>query len=150
MTMTETRFLNPGEGDKTIITGFEAVFKTTETLTGDLLDYFVVTVPAAGGAPLHVHHKNDETLHVIQGTFSFQLEEKVIDAPEGAFVFIPRGVPHKFTNTGSTSGKMVGTFTPAGTFAFFDALSKIAPGDIDEIDAVNKKYGHELLEDGSY
>jgi mannose-6-phosphate isomerase-like protein (cupin superfamily) len=150
MATSEVRFLETGSGDKTIITGFEAVFKTKKDLTGDLEDYFVLTVPPGAGAPLHVHHKNDETLHVIEGTFTFQIEEKVMNAPNGAFVYIPRGVPHKFTNTGASSGRMVGTFTPAGTFDFFDALTKIAPGDVDEIDAVNKKYGHELLEAGIY
>jgi len=150
MAKTEVRFLGADQGEKTIITGFEAVFKTKMDLTGDLEDYFVVTVPPGAGAPLHVHHKNDETLHVIEGTFTFQIEDKVMNAPAGAFVFIPRGVPHKFTNTGQSSGRMVGTFTPAGTFDFFDALTKIAPNDFAEIEAVNKKYGHELLEEGNY
>ena len=150
MAMTEVRFLAPKQGEKTVITGFEAVYKTKEGLTGDMQDYFLLTVPPGSGAPMHAHHKNDETLHVIEGTFSFQLEDKVMDAPTGAFVFIPRGVPHKFTNLGSSAGKMVGTFTPAGTFEFFDALTKISPDDFDEIAAVNKKYGHELLEEGSY
>ena len=45
---------------------------------------------------------------------------------------------------------MVGTFEPAGTFEFFDALTKVASGDFDEIEAINKKYGHELLEEGNY
>ncbi len=150
MAMTEVRFLAPNKGEKTIITGFEAVYKTKEDLTGDLEDYFLLTVPASGGAPLHVHHKNDETLHVIQGVFSFEVDGKVMDAPEGTFVFIPRGVPHKFSNTGTEPGKMVGTFTPAGTFEFFDALTKIPPNDFDDIEALNKKYGHELLEEGNY
>ncbi len=150
MAMTEVRFLEPKQGERTMITGFEAIYKTKQGLTGNRQDYFVLTVPPGGGAPLHIHHKNDETLHVIEGTFSMQINDKVMDAPPGAFVFIPRGVPHKFTNVGSSAGRLVGTFTPAGTFEFFDALTKLAPDDFDEIVAVSKKYGHEVLEEGSY
>lgn len=150
MSMTEVRFLETDQGDKTIITGFDAVFKTTTESTGDLEDYFVLTVPAGGGAPMHIHHKNDETLHVIEGSFTFEVGDSKWDAPEGSFVYIPRGVRHKFTNVGTEAGRLVGTFTPAGTFDFFDALTKVASDDFDEIEAINKKYGHELLEEGSY
>lgn len=148
--MNETRLLKPNEGQKTIITGFEAVYKTTKGETGDLLDYFELTVPAGQGAPLHIHHKNDETLHVVEGEFTFQIDDNEFPAPVGTFLSIPRGVAHKFTNVGSTEGTLIGTFTPAGTFDFFDKLTEVEQDDFEEIQAYSKKYGHEVLEEGTY
>ena len=148
--MSEVLLVKPGEGEKTLITGFNAIYRTNEDITGDLLDYFELVVPAGKGAPLHIHHKNDESLHVIEGTFTFQIDETVYDAPVGTFLFIPRGVAHKFTNVGDTEGRLVGTFTPSGTYEFFDKLTKVGQDDFEEIQAYSRKYGHEVLEEGSY
>lgn len=145
-TETQVSFLKPGEGHKTIITGFDAMYLTSPKITGDLMDYFLLTVPNGKGAPLHSHHKNDETLFVLSGEFTYQVNDKVSPAPEGTFVYLPRGVPHKFTNVGNTTGRLIGTFTPAGTFEFFHALTKLDPKDFDEIERVSKQYGHEILE----
>ena len=64
--MSEVLLVKPGEGEKTLITGFNAIYRTNEDITGDLLDYFELVVPAGKGAPLHIHHKNDEYLNVIE------------------------------------------------------------------------------------
>lgn len=148
--MSESRLLKPNEGEKTKITGFDAIYRTTKSVTGDLLDYFELVVPAGQGAPLHIHHKNDESLHVVEGAFTFQVEETEYKAPPETFLYIPRGVPHKFTNVGTTEGRLIGTFTPSGTFEFFDKLTKVSQDDFEEIQAYSKKYGHEVLEEGSY
>ncbi|TDQ21887.1 MULTISPECIES: cupin domain-containing protein [Tenacibaculum] len=148
--MVETVLLQPTEGEKTKITGFDAVYRTDIKTTGNLLDYFELKVPSGKGAPLHIHHKNDESLHVIEGEFTFQIGDEVHKAPKGTFLFLPRGVAHKFTNVGTTEGHLIGTFTPSGTFDFFDKLTKLAPDDFEEIQAYSKKYGHEVLEEGSY
>ncbi|MDC1162126.1 cupin domain-containing protein [Tenacibaculum sp.] len=148
--ITETRLLEPNEGDKTIITGFDAVFKTDKKITGDLLDYFELTVPAEKGAPLHIHHKNDESLHVLEGEFTFQVDDTVSKALPGTFIYIPRGTAHKFTNVGTTEGRLIGTFTPAGTYEFFHKLTGLGKDDFEEIQAYSRKYGHEVLEEGNY
>ncbi len=148
--MSETMLLKPREGQRTKITGFDAIYRTYKSVTGNLLDYFELVVPAGQGAPLHIHHKNDESLHVLAGDFTFQVEETESRAPTGTFLYIPRGVPHKFTNIGTTEGRLIGTFTPAGTFEFFDKLTELSQDDFEEIQAYSKKYGHEVLEAGNY
>lgn len=147
---TQVRFLMPGEGEKTKITGFDALYMTMPEVTGDLMDYFLLTVPSQGGAPLHIHHKNDETLFVQSGEFTFQVNDEISEAPQGSFVYLPRGVPHKFTNVGASEGRLIGTFTPAGTFEFFNALTKLPQDNFDEIVRLSTEYGHEVLEQGSY
>ena len=39
--MSEVKLLKPNEGEKTIITGFDAIYRTDQNITGDLLDYRV-------------------------------------------------------------------------------------------------------------
>ncbi|TYC63327.1 cupin domain-containing protein [Rhodobacterales bacterium] len=65
-----------------------------------------VTVLAYGndtegeGPKLHVH-PYDETFVVIEGQARFHVGDTVIDAVAGDVVFGPKGVPHKFVNSGS-------------------------------------------------
>ncbi len=148
--MSETMLRKPNEGQKTKITGFDAIYRTYKNTTGDLLDYFELVVPAGQGAPLHIHHKNDESLHVLEGDFTFQVDETESEAPPGTFLYIPRGVAHKFTNVGTKEGRLIGTFTPSGTYDFFDKLTELSQDDFEEIQAYSKKYGHEVLEEGTY
>jgi hypothetical protein len=35
--------------------------------TGGAFDYFIVEVAPKGGPPLHVHHKQEETIHALKG-----------------------------------------------------------------------------------
>jgi quercetin dioxygenase-like cupin family protein len=49
--------------------GRDPVFKVTGEDTGGALDYFTVEVGPKGGPPLHLHHKQEETIHVLKGRF---------------------------------------------------------------------------------
>ena len=43
-----------------------------------------------------------------------ELEEGAVAAPPGTFVLVPPGVPHAFTNHGSTPVRMFNIHAPAG------------------------------------
>jgi len=60
-----------------------------------------VSVPPGGGPPPHVHHREDESFHVIEGTLTVQVGEKILNASAGDFVYLPRGIGHSFKNTGT-------------------------------------------------
>ena len=47
--------------------------------------------------PVHIHHNEDEAWYVLDGHMTFYVEDEVLEAPSGAFVFAPRGLPHTFT-----------------------------------------------------
>src|SRR5512134_2402992 len=50
----------------------------------------------SGPGYLHVHHADDEAWHVLEGTLTFRLEDKEVDAPAGTTIFVPAGVPHDY------------------------------------------------------
>ena len=50
----------------------------------------------SGPATLHVHYEDDEAWHVLEGTMRFRFADREIEAPAGATVFVPAGVPHTY------------------------------------------------------
>ena len=94
--------------------------------TAGLLTALETTAAAGEGPPLHTHAHEDETLLVLEGSFRFRLADRVVAAPVGSFMFIPRGVPHTWQNVGDGPGRMFATFTPAGMERFFERFSEHA------------------------
>ena len=43
-------------------------------------------------------HPEDDVFYVLEGTMSFLLDSKWLDAPRGSFVLVPAGVTHDFEN----------------------------------------------------
>jgi uncharacterized RmlC-like cupin family protein len=85
-----------------------------------------VLVPPGGGPPPHVHHREDESFYLQEGTLMIQAGEEFIASP-GDFVHIPRGIVHCFKNTGPGSARMLVTATPAGLEKFFAEAFDPAP-----------------------
>jgi quercetin dioxygenase-like cupin family protein len=50
----------------------------------------------SGPGYLHVHYADDEAWHVLEGTLTFRLRDKQVEAPAGTTVFVPAGVPHDY------------------------------------------------------
>jgi quercetin dioxygenase-like cupin family protein len=55
---------------------------------------------ADGGAPLHIHTREDEALYVVAGTISVRIGDETREAPTGAFAWLPRGTPHAWDVVG--------------------------------------------------
>jgi quercetin dioxygenase-like cupin family protein len=73
----------------------------------------IVTVAAPGeGPPLHVHDQ-DELIYTLEGTLRIKLGDAMQEAPRGAFVFIPRGMPHAWQNVGAEPARFFATVMPA-------------------------------------
>jgi len=52
--------------------------------------------PEGFGPPLHVHHREDETIYVLEGRIRFRQGDEDFVAGPGTLVWGPRGVPHAF------------------------------------------------------
>ena len=76
------------------------------------------------GPPMHVHHKQDESLTVKSGIMGYQLlgGEKKYAGP-GETVLFKAGVAHKFWNAGTDVLKCSAYITPADNVIYF--LSEI-------------------------
>jgi mannose-6-phosphate isomerase-like protein (cupin superfamily) len=102
---------------------------------GDLYTFLVSTEETNGafaalekiirpenGPPPHIHHSNDETLYVMEGTFSFLVGDQTVKAETGAYVYVPRGTVHTFKNIGMNTGRLLVTITPSGFEKYFEAI----------------------------
>ena len=49
------------------------------------------------GTPLHVHHFQDEIFYVIEGEYYFQIGEEKFKLSTGETIFLPKKVPHAWT-----------------------------------------------------
>lgn len=75
------------------------------------------------GTPLHVHPLQDETFFVLEGNYKFKVGDELFDLEKGDSIFLPRNVPHAWTQM-SDKGKMVVLFQPAGKIeSFFVSLA---------------------------
>jgi quercetin dioxygenase-like cupin family protein len=90
---------------------------------GDLAIFEQTSLSQGRGTPLHVHHFQDELFYVIEGEYYFQVGEDKYRMNVGDSIFLPRKVPHAWTQV-SEKGKMTVTFQPAGKMEeFFVTMS---------------------------
>jgi quercetin dioxygenase-like cupin family protein len=120
----------PGEG--TTIqgpVGGPLNFKVRAAQTGGSLTALENVIPPGEGPPLHTHEHEDEFWYLIEGDLRFMLGSEVHSAPEGSFVFVPRGTPHNFQNIGDRPARILVMFTPGGMEAFFDRFAELSAPD---------------------
>jgi len=111
--------------------GGPSTFKARAETTNGTFTALENTIGPKEGPPLHIHVREDEMYHVLDGHFRFKADDLMLDAPKGSFVFIPRGTPHCFQNVGDAPGRLLVMFAPAGMERFFEGVAKLPPGPID-------------------
>lgn len=101
-----------------------------------------LTSPAGTGSPPHVHHRDDEALFIIEGTYTIEETDTgaSFTASTGDYVFLPRGTRHAFRNPGPGAARLLALTTPAGLDGFFEEVAA-TPDRAGEIAA---KYGLEF------
>lgn len=136
---------------------FEALaeIRLTADQTGGALSVVEVTEPPGAAAPLHVHHREDETFVVLEGEVTFEVGGESVPAAAGDVVFGPRGVPHGYS-AGPAGCRMLFVTTPGGFEALVREMSVPAaartlpppsdvPPDMEMVAAVATAHGCELL-----
>jgi quercetin dioxygenase-like cupin family protein len=72
------------------------------------------TVEAGSEPPMHIHTREDEFIHVIDGEVTVHVGDETYHAGPGGFVYMPRGVPHTFAVEGAGKARVFLMFTPNG------------------------------------
>ena len=72
--------------------------------------------------PPHYHTNEDEAFYILEGEMDFHVGDKNFKAGPGAFIFLPRNVPHHF-NIVSKTAKALLLISPAGLEEFFKEFS---------------------------
>jgi len=128
--------------------GRDLVFKLTGEDTQGALDYFTCQVAPHGGPPLHVHHHQHETIHVLAGRFKVRTGDEEYTLEPGGFAYLPAGLPHAFLNLTDQPAELIIVFAPGGGHKFFEELGPATRGaslDRDEVAAIFERHGMTLL-----
>lgn len=109
----------------------------------------ICSVWSPGAGPrLHVHRREDELLHVLEGSLAYWCGGKVFRGGPGSTIHLPRDVPHAFVNTGTVPARQLGIFTPGGFEQMFAEAARRAHVADDQNaldDLPSARYGLEVL-----
>lgn len=94
---------------------------------------------------MHVHQREDETFHVMEGEYEFTCGTETFVAKPGATVFGPRGVPHGYRYLGTAPGRILLFVAPAGIEQWFEEVGALERQEIPAVIELGKKYGLEFL-----
>jgi quercetin dioxygenase-like cupin family protein len=101
----------------------------------------VIDSVTSGGAPSHVHAHEDECFYVLEGTITVECGDDAWTLGPGAFVFLPRGVPHAWDVVGARARVLIIT-APAGLEEFLREFHAAAGSERAE---VARRHGIEFL-----
>lgn len=108
-------FLPPGEGRSYPMGRISAVFKADgdETQKGYSISEWWLE-PNTQGPGAH-SHAEDDIFYVIEGTMTFLMGDRWIDAPRGSFILAPSGMTLDFENRSSNRAGVL-NFSIPGDF----------------------------------
>lgn len=126
----------------------EMLIKASSLETRGAFSLIETVNPPNAGPPLHVHRVVDEAFYVLAGDYEFQCGQERFKAGPGAFVLLPRDLPHRY-QAGVDGGRVLMLFSPGGTEAYFrDVAGVMSSGgsNHEALAALAQEYGIELLD----
>jgi mannose-6-phosphate isomerase-like protein (cupin superfamily) len=133
--------LGPGQG----VLGFGAEVKAARTSTGGSLT--LIESHTTGGAPMHVHSREDEYFYVVEGVIIVHCGEEVFEAGPRSFVFLPRGIPHAWDVGGAGVATLLLITVPAMLEEFLRDYHEAASLPTEVKDQIATQYGITFLPD---
>jgi quercetin dioxygenase-like cupin family protein len=109
----------------------------------------VEAVEHAGAAhPLHVHSREDELVHVLEGRVRFHLDGAWIERGAGDHLLLPRGSEHAWAVV-SGAARLLVLLAPAGLEGAFRELARLTEGpcmyqEAERLVVVAARYGIEI------
>jgi len=89
--------------------------------------FAVVEILLGHGAalPRHIHGREDELIHVMQGEVTFERDGERFDGPAGTWCYLPRGSEHTFAVL-SHEARLLVLLCPAGLEGSLSELAQAA------------------------
>ena len=123
MSTTPSSIVLPHEGESL---GLLGVTKVPGAATGGAFAIVEhVIPPGIMLAVPHTHSREDEVSFVIEGEIGGFIGDREFQAPRGAYVLKPRGIPHAVWNSSSEVARIAEIISPAGFESFFVALNDL-------------------------
>jgi mannose-6-phosphate isomerase-like protein (cupin superfamily) len=142
------KILQAGEGTRLNVQGVLFTYKATSADTDGRYALTEGTVPPYHGAPMHIHHREDEAFYILEGEFEIECDGETIQAGPGTFALLPKNLPHRFQNLSDDPGRILCVQSPGGVEEFFEHMSLLAkagPPDVEKIKELTERYGIEFL-----
>jgi mannose-6-phosphate isomerase-like protein (cupin superfamily) len=146
--------LGPDEGDALWFFGNLVTIKAGMDDTAGAYTLAEFLNPPGFAAPLHVHHVEDEAFYILDGHAEVYCGERVFIGGPGAFVFLPRAVPHWFQVAAGAPLRCLVLTAPAqferymaevGEPARARELPPPGPPDMARAAAAGERFGIEVL-----
>ena len=144
--------VQPADGDRfqaLAVANSQRIIKVRGSETYGRLMIMEGEILVGEGPPIHVHHRDDEYFHVLQGEIEFEVGHRTIRGRAGTWVYVPRYIKHRYRNVNSTGARLEFVFQLAGIEHYFEEVSRVIvaqqPNWPDQAAAVTKKYDIELL-----
>lgn len=138
----EPKIVGPTEGETIVVLGDrQRIVLGAKESDGSVLVVEQYNEPGVG-VPLHVHTREDEIWHVIEGEVLFTVGSVRKVAKAGTTVFGPRGIPHATMVVGESPARVLLTVLPGNLEQMFRELSElgIAPAPEAAV-AICERYG---------
>jgi quercetin dioxygenase-like cupin family protein len=143
--------LRPGEGRTVSVRGDRYTYKATADQTGGAYGLVETAVPAgSAGPPPHIHPGEEEAFYVLEGELTVLLDERELVAPAGAFLLVPRGTVHTFSNRTQREARLLVIISPGGFEGAFAEMAEVIPSaeeppDMERLMAIARKYNLEIV-----
>lgn len=112
--------LEPGGGAPLWFLNALHTVKAAGEQTGGAYALIEALMPPEFGPPAHVHANEDEAFYVLEGGLTVTCGDQMWQAAPGAFVLLPRGIPHGLTTLAGGPTRALVLTTPSG-FERFNA-----------------------------
>lgn len=143
-------FLRPPGGPTTSALGSTYRFLTDGSPIADVLtvmeeEFWSETTP------LHTHPGAEESFYVLSGTVEVWADGATSEAGPGAFMVVPRGVPHALRRASDDPVRMLTIASPPGFERIFRAVAELDEeallADPERLVALAAEHGTEVLGD---
>jgi quercetin dioxygenase-like cupin family protein len=115
------------EGERHAAGGSEIVIKATGDETGESFFLSESTLPPGfPGPPPHRHRQLVHMFYVLEGVLTVRLGEATREFQPGAFVCVPPGAVHTFSNASDSPVRFLNFNTPAGWENYMRDLAEAA------------------------
>lgn len=112
------KFITNTNDSESILGGLRNVKLSSEETDGDV--YLVEGIMPEGSiVPLHIHTKEDEIFHILEGCVELVLGEQTFVGNVGDIIFLPRGVKHGIKTLGKHNARVLNYVIPGKNFEDF-------------------------------
>ena len=144
--------LSENEGDAIWFLDTLTFVKATSKQTGGSYGLIEQLIAAGFESPYHMHHNEDESFLLREGTATFIYDGATFEAKAGDYIFLPRNIPHGFRV--NTECRLLIFNTPGGFEEFVIEMSEPAKElciphgrttDMEKLLATATKYNIDIL-----